>query len=148
MKHFLLAATMLLAGGLAAAENDSDWPRWRGPRDNGSTDTGKYPVKWDANTHLLWKVPLPGKGCSTPIVWNQRIFVTAPVEGQDALLAFDASGKPLWQTTFGSELKGRHRNGSGCILRQPPTGRASSFISRAAISRQWTWTASSAGRPT
>ncbi len=114
MKYFLLAATMLLAGGLVAAENDSNWPRWRGPRDNGSTDIGQYPVKWDANTHLLWKVSLPGKGCSTPVVWNQRIFVTAPVDGQDALLAFDWSGKPLWQTAFGPEFKGRHKNGSGC----------------------------------
>jgi outer membrane protein assembly factor BamB len=114
MKLLLLATTMLFTGSLAVAENDFNWPRWRGPRDNGSTDVGRYPVKWDANSYLLWKVALPGKGCSTPVVWNQRIYVTAPVEGQDALLAFDGSGKLLWQTAFGPEFKGRHRNGSGC----------------------------------
>ncbi|MCX6900894.1 MAG: PQQ-binding-like beta-propeller repeat protein [Verrucomicrobia bacterium] len=114
MKQFLLAATMFLAGGLAAAESDSNWPRWRGPRDNGSTDSGKYPVKWDANSNLLWKVALPGKGCSTPIVWNQRIYVTAPVEGKDALLALDGDGKILWQTAFSAEKPGKHRSGSGC----------------------------------
>jgi outer membrane protein assembly factor BamB len=127
MKNLLLATTVFLAGNLTAAESDSNWPRWRGPRDNGSTETGRYSVKWDANSNLLWKVALPGKGCSTPIVWNQRIYVTAPVDGQDALLAFDMSGKLLWQTTFGVEFKGRHRNGSGCNP-SPATDGQSLFI--------------------
>jgi len=124
MKHFCLAAAMLLAGNLAAAEGDSNWPRWRGPHDNGSVDTGSYPVKWGANAHLLWKISLPGKGCSTPIVWNGRIYVTAPVEGQDALLAFDGSGKLLWQATFGPEFKGKHKNGSGCNPSPATDGRS------------------------
>ena len=127
MKLFCLAAAIFLAGNLSAVENDSNWPRWRGSRDNGSTDTGKYPVKWDANTHLSWKIQLPGKGCSTPIVWNGRIYVTAPVEGQDALLALDASGKLLWQATFGPEFKGKHKNGSGCNS-SPATDGQSIFI--------------------
>ena len=61
--------------------------------------TGKYPVKWDA-THVLWEVPLPGKAGSTPIVHGQRIYLTGPAEGQDAVLAFDFSGRRLWQTTL------------------------------------------------
>lgn len=122
-RQFVLALLVTAALGsgdqrvLAAerAEREpGDWPHWRGPRDNGSTESGSYPVKWDANTGILWKIALPGKGCSTPIVWDRRIYVTAPVDGQDALLAFDWSGKSLWRTTIGAERSGKHRNGSGC----------------------------------
>src|SRR5687767_2300051 len=102
----------LLAAGLSFAAEGANWPQWRGPEDNGSTATGKLPTKWDAS-HVVWKVALPGKGCSTPIVWNHRIYVTTPVDGQDALLALDESGQRLWQTKLGGENPGRHRNGSG-----------------------------------
>jgi outer membrane protein assembly factor BamB len=96
-----------------AAVESGNWPRWRGPTDGGSAAAGTYPVKWDANSGLLWKTPLPGKGCSTPIVWDKRIYLTAPVGDEDAVLAFDWDGKPLWQTTLGKAVAGKHGNGSG-----------------------------------
>lgn len=102
-----------LGGGIAWAESPSDWPSWRGPQDHGSTEAGNFPAKLDEST-TKWKAALPGKGCSTPIVLDQTIFVTAPVDGNDALLAIDWSGKPLWSTPFGSEDAGKHRNASGC----------------------------------
>jgi outer membrane protein assembly factor BamB len=95
---------------VSAASASSDWPHWRGPQDNGSAESGTCPAKWE---QPLWKVPLPGKGCSTPIVWKQKIYLTAPVNGEDAVLAFDWAGKSLWQTTLGREKPGKHRNGSG-----------------------------------
>lgn len=112
IKTFQFAAFVLLFA-LSTAIAQDNWPHWRGPRDNGSTESGEYPVKWDADS-VLWKAPLPGKGCSTPIVWNEVIYLTAPVDGHDAVLAFDWDGKQLWQTTFGPETPGKHRNGSGC----------------------------------
>ena len=96
----------------AVAAETENWPRWRGLQDNGSATGGSYPAKWDEGS-LLWKTRLPGKGCSTPIVWNKRIFLTAPTNGVDAALAVDWSGKLLWLTSFGSEQAGKHRNGSG-----------------------------------
>jgi len=102
-----------MAGGALRAAEPGDWPRWRGPHDNGSGEPGAYPVKWDATTNLLWKYELPGKGCSTPIVCNRRIFLTTPADGQDAALALSWSGKRLWQTPLGRERPGLHRNGSG-----------------------------------
>jgi outer membrane protein assembly factor BamB len=113
-KLFLLAAATFFVSMEALAEDPADWPRWRGPHDNGSTEQGAYPVKWDAAANLLWKTALPGKGSSTPIVWKRRIYLTAPVEGKDALLAFDWWGKPLWKCVLGPERPGAHRNGSGC----------------------------------
>jgi outer membrane protein assembly factor BamB len=98
----LVTFAFFQAGASGTASEPANWPHWRGPADNGSTGQGTYPVKWDA-TNLLWKTPLPGKGCSTPIVWDKRIFLTAPSNGLDAVLAFDWGGKPLWQSTLGPE---------------------------------------------
>jgi outer membrane protein assembly factor BamB len=111
--RFLIAASVFIFAGIVeSAEPNQNWPRWRGPYDNGSTELGQYPVQFDAG-HVFWRAPLPGKGCSTPIIFQQTIYVTAPVDGHDALLAFDWSGKQRWQATFGQENAGRHRNGSG-----------------------------------
>jgi outer membrane protein assembly factor BamB len=104
---------LLLPGITASAEPAPNWPHWRGPRDNGSTESGSYPVHWDNDKQLLWKITLPGKGCSTPIVWDRQIFLTAPIESQDGLLAFDWSGKRIWQQTFGPEKSGKNVHGSG-----------------------------------
>jgi len=117
MARFAACLTLLMyefpqATVSSAAAESANWPHWRGPADNGSTGKGTYPVKWDA-TNVLWKAPLPGTGCSTPVVWNKRIFLTAPSNGLDALLAFDWEGKPLWHTTLGPEQAGKHENGSG-----------------------------------
>jgi outer membrane protein assembly factor BamB len=98
---------------LLAEDSAANWPRWRGPQDSGSIEQGNYPVKWSVDS-LLWKSPLTGRGCSTPIVWDQHIYVTAPTDGIDSLIAFDWTGKQLWQTRFGKENPGKHRNGSGC----------------------------------
>lgn len=117
-------AAVLLASLCSRAETQN-WPRWRGPHDNGSNAVGVYPVKWDPATHVLWQTPLPGKGCSTPIVWDHRIYLTAPIDDQDALLALDWSGKPLWQTVVGTQRKGKNRNGSGCNPSPAIDGRGS-----------------------
>jgi outer membrane protein assembly factor BamB len=104
---------LLLTCDVARAEvQPDDWPRWRGPSDNGSTELGTFPVQFDAE-HVLWRAPLPGKGCSTPIIHSQTIYLTAPVNGRDALLAFDWSGNEQWRAIFGLEDAGKHRNGSG-----------------------------------
>ena len=99
--------------GLCCTAIAGEWPRWRGPGCDGSAPPGRYPVKW-APAEVAWKAPLPGKGCSTPVVLNRRIYLTAPVNGLDAVLAFDLNGKLLWKTTFGPEEPGRHPNASGC----------------------------------
>ena len=91
----------------------ADWPRWRGPDDSGSIASGNYPSKLD-DSAIVWKAALLGKGCSTPIVWKNHVYLTAPVEGKDALLAYSDTGKQQWHTTFDDETAGKHRNGSGC----------------------------------
>jgi outer membrane protein assembly factor BamB len=108
-----LAAGLLAWFGVsAAAETATAWPRWRGPHDSGSLSEGGYPVDFGPS-RTVWAARLPGKGCSTPIILDKTIFVTAPIDGKDAVLAFDWNGKPAWSATFGDESAGKHRNGSG-----------------------------------
>jgi len=109
-KLFAFTIFLVVAPSLVLA---ADWPHWRGANDDGVAEAGSYPVKWSDTENLLWKVSLPGKGCSTPIIWKRRIYLTAPADGEDAALSFDWSGKLLWQTKLGTERAGKHRNGSG-----------------------------------
>ena len=93
---------------------ERQWPRWRGPRDNGSAVGGVYPSGWKDPQQIEWKAKLPGIGCSTPAVWDKQIFLTCPIEGHNAVLAFDWQGKVTWKSVFAPEVAGKHRNGSGC----------------------------------
>jgi outer membrane protein assembly factor BamB len=109
----ITALSLSLAGGLQGA-GSAHWPAWRGPDSNGSTAAGKHPVKTGTNA-FAWKVALPGKGGSSPIVWDGRIFLTTPAEGMDAVLCLDTSGQQQWLTKVGPESSPKHRTlGSSC----------------------------------
>jgi outer membrane protein assembly factor BamB len=109
-----LVTLALFGMSVPSAFADADWPGWRGPAANGSVTQGSYPTHLGA-TNLLWKFALPGKGSSTPIVWKERIYVTTPADGQDAVLALDLNGQELWRTKLGPESTAKHRTlGSSC----------------------------------
>jgi outer membrane protein assembly factor BamB len=91
---------------------DANWPGWRGPHSDGSAVSGEYPVEWNPE-NVLWKTAVPGKGFSTPVVWDKTIFLTTGAEGLDTLLALDWSGEKIWEKQLGAESAGKHRNGSG-----------------------------------
>ena len=78
---------------------DANWPRWRGPEQNGHTSDAALPVKWSA-ADVVWQTPLPGSGQSSPIVWGDRIFLTSYLDGGRERLVFAVdrtSGKIVWQ---------------------------------------------------
>lgn len=61
----------------AAAEN---WHQWRGPTGNGVSMSADPPIEWSETKNVKWKVEIPGKGSSTPIVWNDNLFVLTAIE--------------------------------------------------------------------
>jgi outer membrane protein assembly factor BamB len=76
------------------------WPRWRGPSGQGLPSGADYPDTWSATQNVLWKVPVPGSGNSSPIVWGDRIFLTTAYDGgrRLAVLAYRRSdGMRLWE---------------------------------------------------
>lgn len=67
------ALLLLLAAGTLCAEN---WPHWRGPSATGVSTEKGAPRDWSADRNVAWRAELAGLGVSSPIVWNQRVFVT------------------------------------------------------------------------
>ncbi len=90
-----------------------NWPRWRGPLNNGVAEQGVYPVSWSPTDNIAWKVPLPGRGTSTPIVWDNAIFVTSPSDGKNAVLCLDREGNTKWTRFLGKDRGGKNRVASG-----------------------------------
>jgi outer membrane protein assembly factor BamB len=91
---------------------------------------GEYPVKFSATENVAWKLKLPGRGSSTPAVWDDRIFVSCAIgespealgfrpgkmeesSAKNGLLCYDMKGNELWRKELGAERAGKHPNGSG-----------------------------------
>lgn len=75
-----------------------NWPAWRGPLGTGQSEERNLPVKWSATEGVKWRVPLPERGNSTPVVWGERVFVTQAVGDRRTLMCFHrADGRLLWQ---------------------------------------------------
>ena len=68
--------------GLGAEYN---WARWRGPFDTGVAPHANPPTEWSEEQNIRWKIALPGKGHSTPIIWSDRVFVTTAIAYGQAL---------------------------------------------------------------
>jgi outer membrane protein assembly factor BamB len=120
MRIRLAVATLLLSTvSLHASVGDpKNWAQWRGPEMTGVSRTAKPPIEWSDTKNVKWKVEIPGRGSSSPVVWNDRVFlltaipvgVTGPAQHeprgalpkrglhQYKVLALDRkTGKTLWE---------------------------------------------------
>jgi outer membrane protein assembly factor BamB len=77
----IVVSAMLSAAGSVCAE---DWPQWRGLTGQGTTSEKNLPPTSEGGRLAVrWKTPLPGKGCSSPIVSRGRVYVTTAYEGEE-----------------------------------------------------------------
>lgn len=107
----LCVGLVLLTATSAMADN---WPRWRGPNFDGVAPAGEYPLRWSKTENVAWKYSLGERSGSTPIVWEQSIFLTSTHQGANVLICLDRDGKQQWMTGIGKERPGKHREyGSG-----------------------------------
>src|SRR5688572_13460688 len=99
MRRFtvVILSLALAAAATLSAEN---WPQWRGPAMNGISAGTQLPLKWSTGENITWKLPMPGRSGSTPIIWGENIFLnigTADGSGDLELWSLDRnSGKVLW----------------------------------------------------
>ena len=79
-------------GSVAMIAASGSWPRWRGPSGQGLAADSGYPDTWSDTQNVLWRVRVPGRGHSSPIVWGDRIFLTAGYgDGRAAIVSFRRS---------------------------------------------------------
>jgi outer membrane protein assembly factor BamB len=85
------AATLILLTLLPAAEN---WPTFRGPGARGVAESANLPVTWNVSSgaNIAWKTEIPGLGLSSPILWDDQVFVTTAVSSNPAMI-FEAKLK-------------------------------------------------------
>lgn len=100
---FRAAAGLLVSAWLLAGPVDAEnWPNWRGPSYNGSSEEKGLPERFTKTEMVKWSVEMPGVGASTPVIWEDHVFVTSADEQRCSLaMAFDrATGRELWRREF------------------------------------------------
>lgn len=86
----------------AKVHGEDNWSQFRGPSGRGHSTARDVPLKWSAES-VLWKVPLKGKGQSSPVNWDGKLFLTgASDDGRERYLhCLDGgNGKSLWEKTI------------------------------------------------
>jgi len=94
-------AVVWLWCALITSASAANWPALRGPDGSGVAKEKNLPLRWSTNENVAWRVPLPDRGNSTPIVWGGRVFITQATEGgaRRSVMCFDRrDGKVLWQS--------------------------------------------------
>jgi outer membrane protein assembly factor BamB len=133
----------------AAVQRARNWHQWRGPHATGVAPLGDPPIEWDESRNLKWKTEIPGRGKSTPIVWENRVFLITAVnteivvadatkpEDQPqrqfgikfpnthyrfAVICLDRdTGKLLWEKTATEELPHEGHHGDNSFASASPT---------------------------
>ena len=132
-----LALGLLLGTAPAGADPEANawWPQWRGPLGTGVAPAADPPLTWSEEKNVRWKVPIPGKGHASPVVWGDRIYLLTaiPREGgagptserwsrmaasapvRFVVLALDrATGETVWERTAVEAIphEGTHLDGT------------------------------------
>ena len=133
MRWSIVCLTLWTAALPAMQGSIPEWPQWRGPHNTGMAE-GDAPLRWDDSTNIRWKVEIPGRGHSTPVISGDRLFLTTAIPtgkgtppqgsgraggGADAglehrfevLAVSRATGKVVWQRTaaVATPHEGYHR---------------------------------------
>jgi outer membrane protein assembly factor BamB len=119
MRHVPIHRTLAVAAAFwliaLTAANGDDWPRFRGPNGTGTSSDSSIPVQFKDGDGILWKVALPGKGNSSPIISRGKLFTQSASDngGQRMLLCLDAAtGQSLWTATLPGSTSKMHNYNS------------------------------------
>lgn len=100
LQLLLVPAAAAWLASPALAEN---WPAWRGPYQNSTSQDTGLPLYWSESSGIVWKAALPGEGASTPAIWEDAVFVTSQ-QGDKLLLTrfHKATGRTAWTRQVGT----------------------------------------------
>jgi outer membrane protein assembly factor BamB len=98
IKYQLIFATLILISFTTVAQN---WTGFRGPGGQGITDESELPVSWNDSTNIVWKVEIPGTGWSSPVIWDDLVFISTATDSGKVcrVLALNLStGDIIWNS--------------------------------------------------
>lgn len=128
-------AVWILPAGAAGPDAKGEWRQWRGPTNNGVAE-GDAPLNFSNTENVKWRVQIPGKGHSTPLISGGTMYLTTSVESGTAtesgslsnhdflVLALDTgTGKEIWRRTAvsASPHEGYHRRYGSYASNSPVT---------------------------
>jgi len=109
MRRFLLTLVFVSIVGASLLANS--WPHWRGPtRDGVSTEKG-LPTTWSATENVAWKLPLPAYSGSTPIIWNDTVFLNVATERSTGRIELWSVNRNTQAVTWKRPLAGENKTG-------------------------------------
>ena len=124
-RNWLVKNCCVLLLWVTTGTASGQWPEFRGPTADGHSSAKNLPVEWGPESNVVWRVPSPGEGWSSPVVAGGRVYLTAAVPSQDGhpndrrlmtvCLALE-TGKTLWKTMVfqqtGADLEKIHSKNS------------------------------------
>ncbi len=119
MRPLMAILAVVICGAATAGKpaHADNWPRWRGPQADGAAVGEAFPLRWQVadgkEEGVRWKYKLPGIGASTPIVWQDAIFVSGANGGKNSLLRLNRQGEKQWEVLLGDERTAKNRKASG-----------------------------------
>ncbi len=109
----------LLSCCLGSSASAGNWPDFRGPNGDGRATTARLPLSWSETENVKWRVDLPGRGWSTPVAWNDQLWMTSAEE----------DGKSLLVLCVGNDGKLKHRVKVFGVEKPAPINRLNSHAS-------------------
>src|SRR5262245_12972582 len=98
----VLLVLLVLVGLRTSSVRAEDWPEFRGPTGQGHSAERNLPFEWSESHNVIWKIPVPGSGWSSPVIASGRIWLTTALKQNGTSLramAFDVeSGRTLVDT--------------------------------------------------
>lgn len=82
---FLVLVVMLLFCQIVGA--NENWADWRGPGGQGHSDATGLPLTWSESKNIVWKTPIHDLGYSTPVVWDDQVWLTTATKKGKILYA-------------------------------------------------------------
>ena len=88
----------------ALADTSSDWPQFRGPTGQGLSSATDVPTEWSATKNVAWKLEIPGRGWSSPVLADGKVYLTTAADSNGgpvslwAICVDAAKGKVVWST--------------------------------------------------
>jgi outer membrane protein assembly factor BamB len=103
--RLLLAAGVIGGSAVCATGGETEWPQFRGPTGQGISAAVNVPIEWDATKNVAWKIEMPGRGWSSPVLSKGRVYLTSAITLPDssdvtlhAICLDVANGAVIWNT--------------------------------------------------